>query len=177
MSAAEAVQLIKDGDTVGLMGGGGGLMEATHVFEAVQARYLSTQQPRNLTVMHALGIGDKKTKGMNCFAHEGLVRKVIGGHWVWSPAMQQLALDNKIEAYILPGGVSSQLMREIGAGRPGLISHVGLGTVCDPRFGGGRMNDAAKDDLAEVIAIDGREWLRYKPFPIHVAIVARQRRR
>lgn len=171
MTAAEAANLIQDGDTVGLMGGGGGLMEATHVFEAVQARYLATQQPRNLTVMHALGIGDKQTKGMNCFAHEGLVRKVVGGHWVWSPAMQQLALDNKIEAYILPGGVSSQLMREIGAGRPGLITHVGLGTVCDPRFGGGQMNAVAQDQLAEVVNIDGREWLRYKPFPIHVAIV------
>lgn len=171
MTAAEAAQLINDGDTVGLMGGGGGLMEATHMFEAVQLRFQTTGAPRNLTMLHALGIGDKKTKGMNCFAHEGLVRKVIGGHWVWSPAMQQLALDNKIEAYILPGGVSSQLMREIGAGRPGLISHVGLGTVCDPRFGGGRMNDAARDDLAEVIQMDGREYLRYKPFPIHIAIV------
>ena len=171
MTAAQAVELIRDGDTVGLMGGGGGLMEASHVFEAVQHRFLSTGYPQNLTVMHALGIGDKKTKGMNCFAHEGLVRRVIGGHWVWSPAMQQLALDNKIEAYILPGGVSSQLMREIGAGRPGLISHVGLGTVCDPRHGGGRMNQAAREDLAELITIDGRQWLRYKPFPIHVAIV------
>jgi len=171
MSAAQAAQLIQDGDTVGLMGGGGGLMEATYLFEAVQARFLSTQHPQNLSLMHALGIGDKKTKGVNCFAHEGMVQRVIGGHWVWSPAMQQLALSNKIEAYILPGGVSSQLMREIGAGRPGLISHVGLGTVCDPRFGGGRMNDAAKEDLAEVITIDGQEWLRYKPFPIHVAIV------
>ena len=120
MSAAQAAALIKDGDTVGLMGGGGGLMEATCLFEAVQARFKSTQQPRHLTLIHALGIGDKKTKGMNCFAHEGLVRKVIGGHWVWSPAMQRLAEEEKIEAYILPGGVSSQLMREIGAGRPGL---------------------------------------------------------
>ena len=171
MTAAQAAELIRDCDTVGLMGGGGGLMEATHMFEAVQARFLATRSPRDLTVMHALGIGDKKTKGMNCFAHEGLVRRVIGGHWVWSPAMQQLALSNKIEAYILPGGVSSQLMREIGAGRPGLITHVGLGTVCDPRHGGGRMNDAARDDLAEVIRMDGREWLRYKPFPIDVAIV------
>jgi acyl CoA:acetate/3-ketoacid CoA transferase len=171
MTATQAAQLIQDGDTVGLMGGGGGLMEATHLFDAVQERFLSTQAPKNLTVMHALGIGDKKTKGMNCFAHEGLVKRVIGGHWVWSPAMQKLALANKIEAYILPAGVSSQLMREIGAGRPGLISHVGLGTVCDPRHGGGRMNDAAQDDLAEVIQIDGREYLRYKPFPIHVAIV------
>ena len=172
MSAEQAVALIQDGDTVGLMGGGGGLMEATHVFEAVQARYLATQQPRKLTVMHALGIGDKKTKGMNCFAHEGLVARVIGGHWVWSPAMQQLAAQEKIEAYILPGGVSSQLMREIGAGRPGLFTHVGLGTVCDPRLGGGCMNTSADPDrLAEVVAMDGREYLRYKTFPIHVAIV------
>jgi propionate CoA-transferase len=171
MTAAEAANLIQDGDTVGLMGGGGGLMEATHLFEAVQARYLATQTPRNLTLMHALGIGDKKTKGMNCFAHEGLVKRVIGGHWVWSPAMQQLAEQEKIEAYILPGGVSSQLMREIGAGRPGLFTHVGLGTVCDPRQGGGKMNQSAREDLAEVVQMDGREYLRYKPFPIHVAIV------
>ena len=57
MSAARAAQLIQDGDTVGLMGGGGGLMEATHLFEAVQQRFLQTQRPRNLTLMHALGIG------------------------------------------------------------------------------------------------------------------------
>jgi len=171
MSAAQAAELIRDGDTIGLMGGGGGLMEATHMFEAIQARFLSTQSPRNLSVMHALGIGDKKTKGMNCFAHEGMVKRVMGGHWVWSPAMQQLALNEKIEAYILPGGVSSQLMREIGAGRPGLFTHVGLGTVCDPRLGGGKMNQTAKEDLAEVVVLDGKEYLRYKPFPIHIAIV------
>ncbi|MDP3798539.1 MAG: acyl-CoA dehydrogenase family protein [Polaromonas sp.] len=35
---------ISDGNTVGLMGGGGGLMEATCLFKAVQARYLSTRQ-------------------------------------------------------------------------------------------------------------------------------------
>ncbi|MDB5850425.1 MAG: acyl CoA:acetate/3-ketoacid CoA transferase [Rhodoferax sp.] len=171
MTAAEAVALIRDGDTVGLMGGGGGLMEATHLFEAVQARYLATQQPKRLTVVHALGIGDKKSKGMNCFAHEGLVKRVIGGHWVWSPAMQQLAEREKIEAYILPGGVSSQLLREIGGARPGLFTHVGLGTVCDPRLGGGKMNKSAQEDLAEVTEVDGVEYLRYKPFPVHVALV------
>ncbi len=171
MTAAQAAELIRDGDTVGLMGGGGGLMEATCLFEAVQSRFLATQCPRNLTLIHALGIGDKKTKGMNCFPHAGLVKRVIGGHWVWSPAMQRLAEEEKIEAYILPGGVSSQLMREIGAGRPGLFTHVGLGTVCDPRQGGGKMNASANEDLVEVVQVDGREYLRYKPFPIHVAIV------
>lgn len=171
VSADDAAALIRDGDTVALMGGGGGLMEATALFQAVERRFLATQAPRGLTVVHALGIGDKATRGMNCFAHEGLVRRVIGGHWVWSPRMQQLARDNRIEAYILPGGVSSQLFRAIGAGQPGLITHVGLGTVCDPRHGGGRMNAAAQDDLAEVMTLDGREYLRYKPYPVHVALV------
>lgn len=171
VSADEAARLIKDGDTVALMGGGGGLMEATCLFQAIERRFLATQQPRNLTVVHALGIGDKKALGMNCFAYEGLVKRVIGGHWPWSPRMQQLARDEKIEAYALPGGVSSQLFREIGGGRPGLFTHVGLGSVCDPRHGGGRMNASAKDDLAEVVTIDGREYLRYKPYRVDVALV------
>ncbi len=171
MSAAEAIALLADDDTVGLMGGGGGLMEASTLFAAVQERFLKTASPRRLTLIHALGIGDKKTMGMNFFAHEGLVKRVVGGHWVWSPAMQQLALDNKIEAYILPGGVSSQLMRAIGGGLPGHFTHVGLGTVCDPRFGGGKMNSAASEELSEVVELDGKEYLRYKPFPIHVALI------
>ena len=171
VTADEAAASIPDGATVALMGGGGGLMEATCVFQAIERRFLAEGRPRALTAVHALGIGDKATRGMNCFAHEGLVRRVIGGHWVWSPRMQQLAREDKIEAYILPGGVSSQLFRAIGAGQPGLITRVGLGTVCDPRHGGGRMNAAAKDDLAEVMTIDGSEWLRYKPYSVDVAIV------
>jgi len=171
ISADAAAALINDGDTVALMGGGGGLMEATTLFQAVERRFLAQAAPRNLTVVHALGIGDKQTRGMNCFAYEGLVKRVIGGHWPWSPRMQALARDNKIEAYILPGGVSSQLFREIGGGRPGLFTHVGLGTVCDPRLGGGCMNERAQDDLAEVVQVDGREYLRYKPFKVNVALV------
>lgn len=171
ISAEQAAALIRDDDTVALMGGGGGLMEATTLFQAVEQRFLSTAQPRCLTLVHALGIGDKRDRGLNCFAHEGLVRKVVGGHWVWSPRMQQLARDEKIAAYILPGGVSSQLLREIGGGRPGLITHVGLGTVCDPRHGGGRMNASATEDLVELITLDGREYLRYKPYAVNVALV------
>jgi len=170
-TADAAVALVPDGATVALIGGGGGLVEASCLFEALERRFLATGHPRDLTVVHALGIGDRKTKGMNCFAHEGLVRKVIGGHWVWSPRMQELARANRIEAYVLPGGVAMQLFREIGAGRPGLFTHVGLGTFVDPRVEGGRMNRAARDDLAEVVTVDGRELLRYKPFKVDVALI------
>lgn len=171
MTAAEAIALIEDGDTVALIGGGGGLVEASCLHEAVEARFLASGHPRNLTVVHSLGIGDRKSRGLNRFAHQGLVRKVIGGHWVWSPRMQAMARDNKIEAYVLPGGVAMQLFREIGAGRPGLFTHVGLGTFCDPRLAGGRMNEAAQAPLAEVVSVDGRELLRYKPFPVDVALI------
>jgi acyl CoA:acetate/3-ketoacid CoA transferase len=171
ISADEAAARIPDGATLGLIGGGGGLMEAGALFAAIERRFLAGGHPRNLTAVHALGIGDKATRGMNHFAHIGLVSKVIGGHWVWSPKLQQMARDDVIEAYIVPGGVMSQLFREIGAGRPGLFTHVGLGTVCDPRLGGGRMNARAGTPLAEVTTIDGREYLRYKPFPVHVALI------
>jgi len=166
-----AAALIRDGDTVALIGGGGGLVEASCLHEAIEKRFLTTGHPRALTVIHALGIGDRKTRGMNRFAHEGMVKRVIGGHWVWSPRMQQLAKDEQIEAYVLPGGVTMQLFREIGAGRPGLFTHVGLGTFVDPRIEGGRMNRAATEDLAEVVMIDGRELLRYRSFPVNVALI------
>ena len=171
MSAAQAVALIKNGDTVGLIGGGGGLLEADGIYAALEASFRATDEPRDLTVVHALGSGDKKARGMNRFAHEGLVRRVIGGHWVWSPRMQQLARDEKIEAYVLPGGVVTQLFREIGAGRPGLLTHVGLGTFVDPRIEGGKMNRRATDDLVELIELGGEKYLRYKPFPVNVAII------
>ncbi len=163
--------LVKDGDTVGLIGGGGGLVEATLLHHEVEKRFKAEGAPRNLTVLHALGVGDRGERGVNRFAHEGMVKRVIGGHWVWSPRMQELARDNKIEAYVFPGGVMMQLMREIAAKRPGLITHVGLGTFVDPRHGGGRMNEAAKDDLVDLIEIDGTTYLRYRPFPVDVALL------
>jgi propionate CoA-transferase len=171
MTADAAVRLIQDGDTVALIGGGGGLMEASHIFEAVERRFLEAAAPRNLTVIHALGIGDRKVHGMNRWAYEGLVKRVIGGHWVWSPRMQQLAEAEKIEAYVLPSGCVMQLYREIGGKRPGLFTHVGLGTFVDPRHQGGKMNKSAKDDLVEVITIGGKELLWYKSFPINVTII------
>ena len=171
MSAAAAVALIDDGATVGLVGGGGGLCEATTLHQAVERRFLASGHPRGLTCVHALGIGDRESRGMNRFAHEGMVRRVIGGHWVWSPRMQELARTDKIEAYVLPGGVVMQLLREIAAGRPGLFTHVGLGTFADPRQEGGKLNASAREDLVELVEIDGRPLLRYRPFPIDVALL------
>ena len=171
LTADEAAAMIEDGAVIGLTGGGGGLVEASALHAAVESRFLASGHPRNLTCIHALGIGDRQERGMNRFAHVGMTSRVIGGHWVWSPRMQQMARDNEIEAYVLPGGVIMQLMREIAAGRPGLITHVGLGTFVDPRLDGGRMNEAAKQNLTEIITIDCKDYLRYLPIPVTVALL------
>ena len=166
VTAAEAASLVPDGATVGVTGGGGGLVEPDTLLEAIESRFLSSGSPRGLTLVHALGLGDRESRGVNRFAHEGMTKRVIGGHWVWSPRMQKLAADDKIEAYVLPAGVITQLVREIGAGRPGLLTHVGLGTFVDPRIDGGKLNRRAQDDLVELVEFGGRELLHYKPFPV-----------
>lgn len=171
IDAAAAVEQIFDGATIALAGSGGGLLEADAVLAKLEQRFLETGHPRDLTIVHALGIGDGKGSGLGRFAHAGMVRRVIGGHWSWSPAMQRLAQENAFEAYSLPAGAISTLLREIGAGRPGLITHVGLRTFVDPRLDGGKINARATEDIVELVHLDGREFLRYKPFRIDFAIV------
>lgn len=171
MTAEQAVGLVKDRDTVWVVCSGGRINEPALVLKKLEERFLQTQHPAQLTLCHSSGIGDKNGAGSDRFGHDGMVRRVIGSHWVWSPRICKMALDNKIEAYTLPQGVMVQLAREIAGGKPGLISHVGLGTYIDPRIEGGKMNEACKEDLVEVLQMNGKEWLYYRSFPINVVIL------
>ena len=171
ISAREAADLICDGDTVAISGNGAGMVSAEAIFAALEQRFLDTGHPRDMTLVHSLGLGDRDALGTNRFAHEGMLRKVIAGHFTWSPKIQQLIREEKIEAYCFPGGVVQQLLREIGAGRPGLFTHSGLGTFVDPRYDGGRCNQRSREELVELMHIDRREVLRYKPFRVDVGII------
>lgn len=171
LTAEAAAALIEDGQTVAISGNGAGMISAEAILAALERRFLDTGQPRDLTLVHSLGLGDREARGTNRLAHEGLIRKVIAGHFTWSPRMQQLIRDEKIEAYCLPGGAIQHLLREIGAGRPGLFTHSGLGTFVDPRHDGGRCNARSRESLVELLTIGGRDVLHYKPFRVDVAIV------
>ena len=81
ISAAEAAMLIKDGDTVSIIGNGGDVMVPEKVYEALEERFLESQAPKNLTLIHSSGIGDQDVRGINRFTHDGMVKRVIGGHW------------------------------------------------------------------------------------------------
>lgn len=170
ISADEAARLVPDGATIAVVP-----MPCEEVYPAFKRAFEASGSPRDLTVVWTAGIGPFSTepRGMNHFAREGMVKRIIAGHIGLNHAIGELVATNRCEAYNFPQGVLSQLFREIAGRRIGLITDVGLGTFVDPLLEGGKMNERtlACENLVERVEVLGQEKLLYKSFPVHVAVI------
>ena len=170
MTAEEVANLVVDAQTVASSGFVGSAIPET-LTKALEKRFLETGSPVNLTYFYAAAQGNRDGRGADHFAHKGMTKRVIAGHYNTAPTLGKCILNNEIEGYNLPQGTLSQLCRDIAAHKIGTITHVGLNTFVDPRKQGGKLNDITTEDIVEVVEILGEEKLLYKSFPIDVALL------
>lgn len=169
-TSADAVRLISDGATIAASG----FRMASapeELMEALGNRFRETGRPGNLSLVFSSAQGDSEKRGLDHFAQKGMLRRVVGGFYGVNPGICQLVESGAVEAYNLPQGQLTRLYHAIALRQPGLISRIGIGTFLDPRIEGGKMNMATKEDLIELATLAGKEYLLYRAFPIHVALI------
>jgi propionate CoA-transferase len=171
IGAEEAASLIQDNSVLaasiyGLAGW------SEEIARAVKARYQKTGHPSGLTlVLGSDRASHLPDRGPNTIAIEGLVTRYIGSQM--GDNVKWLVNYNKMGVYCLPEGVIVQLLREIAAKHPGILTKVGLGTFVDPRLEGGKLNLISRKapDMNEAFTFNGEEYLFYKTFPINVGLI------
>lgn len=173
VSAAEAVGSIQDGSTLTFCGSAGVGVPAS-LFAALAERHAATDHPRDLTLYFPVEAGTRAGEAMDLLARPGMLRRLIGGAFIFTGSTGlaetvRLIVSNGVEAYNLPMGCMFQLLRDIAAGRPGLLTEVGIGTFVDPQRGGGKLNSLTTEDLVVRVEVCGRELLFYRSFPIDTA--------
>jgi|SRR5579863_1271823 len=178
-SAAEAVSLIQNGESVASVGVIGWITP-DDLLQALADRYRQTHSPRDLTFYFPVATGDALgIRGMDHVAIPGLMKRIIAGSYVNSlnpatgkrPDVMRLIRENLIEAYSWPIGATMHWLREVARRSPGYFTEVGLGSYIDPRQTGGKLNSKTQDDLVRLIEISGREYLFYPTWPLDVGII------
>ncbi len=174
VSAEEAVKKIPNDATI-TIGGLISILCPEKVLASLEERFLTTGEPRNLSVLTPVRVGwdQNKSTGLEHVSHKGMLKRLISGSFnvKESPKLTDMIRNNEIEAYNFSMGTLFQLIRSIAGGHPGLLTTAGLHTYVDPRYDGGRLNEATKEDIVKILEIDKKEHLFYPSFPIDVAII------
>lgn len=171
ITAREAADMIPDHSTLCTIGMT--LVSASEsILKAIEKKFLETGAPYDITLFHTCGQSDRKD-GIAHLAHEGLLTKLIGGHWGLCPPLMEMISKNQLEAYNLPQGQMANMFHSMALREPGKLSRIGLGTFVDPRIEGGKMNDRTRDkeDIVGIVTVDGVEYMQYKEVPIHTLVI------
>ena len=175
VAAQEAIGRIKDGMTVGISGFGA-YSPCDELLEALAERFRNCGHPRGLTVMAGICGGNNKEDDIafNKLREPGLVETLIAAHIGNAPVLAGMIRGNEIAGFLLPLGVVMHLYRAAAGRKPGVLTHVGLGTFADPRVEGCMANDRAREQDREVVSlvsINGRESLFYPTIPLDACLI------
>ena len=133
--------------------------------------YLQHGHPRNILIIsdalpatpgRAL---DLVAQSLDEDSNQKFLRGILMPFLGFSPWLQKLVTDNRIECYCWPIGIAAYWFREIASGRPGLITKIGIDTFLDPRKDGGALNERGSNKMfckVNIIDIDGEEYLLYQ---------------
>ncbi len=141
-----------------------------YLIEELYKLYRDTGHPRGLFIISDTFPG-APGRGLDVIAEslykeddDDFIVGILMPYLGWSQWLQKMVLEDRIEAYTWSIGIMSYWFREVGSGRPGVLTRVGLGTFFDPRLDGGFLNEKArKARRAEItlMYIDGKEYLLY----------------
>jgi len=170
VTAREAIDKIKSGSSL-FVGSFGGMSYPESLAQALGERFDETGTPNNMdfwaSVTGSRGLGLQSER----FIRDGMFRRVYLSHYATCPPLTKLALEEKLEAYNISMGTWVNLFRAAASRKPALITETGVGTQLDPRYGGGKFNKSAKEDICQVIEFDGHEYLLFKTPKVDVVFL------
>src|SRR5499427_975826 len=178
LTPAQAAALIRDGDVVSISSSSG-LGCPDKVLAAIGERFDREGHPRQITTLNPIAAGDMYgIKGIDHIARPGLLKRILAGSYpsgpssLPMPAIWQMIVDNRVEAYNIPSGSLFDMHRDAAARRPGVLTQVGVGTFVDPDQQGCAMNAAAGErPVVRKERFDGRQWLYFPAIVPDVAII------
>jgi len=170
---------IKDNDTIAISGFNMATTPEYLIYELYK-KYEEQGHPKNLFIMsdalpavpgRAL---DKVSEKLFKESNQEFIRGALMPFLGFSPWLQKLVIEDKIECYGWPIGVTAYWFREIASGRPGLITKIGVDTFLDPRKDDAALNERGKRNQTckvDVIKIDGDDYLLYRAPKPNFALV------
>ena len=176
VTAGEAVKLINDGDCIAV-NSFVGVENPVALHEAIYHRFRETGHPAHLTLVSAAGFGVWDRDGnAESYIREGAMDRLVCGHFGAMLSTKELVLQDRFEAYNVPLGGIIHGLRAQAAGLPGALSKVGLGLFVDPREEGPAINNMSRGTefgraLAQVVELDGEEFMYYKMPAVNVALI------
>lgn len=170
VDATVSISQIKDNSVIAISGFNMAITPEYLILELYK-KYVEKGHPKNIFIISDVLPGipgralDKIAEPLYNDLNQKFLRGILMPFLGFSPWLQKMVQEERIEYYGWPIGITAYWFREIASGRPGLLTKIGIDTFLDPRREGAALNELGKKNESckvSVLDIDGVEWLLYQ---------------